>query len=646
MLALVHLLLLTAIAAFLSLSLAGVVVSAVLVVLAAVVAELLPLWLRRRLVPELLITAVLAGCWWSIPAGDREALHGLVGLAFAAWVLIPARRGSLRWIAVLATGELLLASQRGDGDQAVLWMVPIAITALAAEAWFAVRLGAFVPVRGRAAIWRSRLRWLVLPSLVAIGVALIAGPPLARQAAGLRERLRQQADRRPGIPGTDGTDPLSVGLSQFLDVGGTTNIEPDSRIAARLLLDRDPEPLGMVYLRALALGDVQLDGGRIRWRPAGLERMVAVPQAARPDPSWVWIYRATGCGDVVLRPDGAGNVAINEMRADRDGNLYRSRLGEAPRIYQADLGLDASAQRAEATEADRYRQVPPMLDALPWERITDPAWIDMGAERAAAAVAQRLASRCRYDLANLPTPPAVAGGALRLFLFGNDQERRGHCQYFATASVLMLRRAGHQARCVAGFASNEYDERGVVFRGLHAHAWIEVVDREGHWRRVDPTPAAARVEVLKKINDEPMGGGGGGEPRINRTVPAPVPLDRESILVGIAPWEWLVAVGVLVSALGAWWLGRRWSRPVPDPRREALRRHTDALLRLAAELGLPVRPSSTLTEVCQALHIHTGVDLSRPLSEHLSARYGEGALPEPWPLEALRTAAVARQTGT
>lgn len=636
MLALVHLLLFAVVAAYLALSMPVVASSAALVLAAAVVAELLPAWLRRSLVPELLLIAVLAACWWwAIPSADRDALHGLAGLAFAVWVLVPVRRGSLRWIVVLAACELLLASQKGDAVWAMAWMVPIALTALAAEAWFTVRLGASVPVH--ASLWPSRIRWLMLPTGVAVVVAIAIGPTLVQEGGAWRERLRQPSDRRPAIPGI-GADPLSVGLSQCLDVGGTTAIEPDQRIAARLLFDRDPEPLGMVYLRALALGDVQLDGGRIRWRPAGLERMTPEP-LRKPAASWAWIYRATGCGDVVLHPDGSAGISLDGMQSDRDGNRYCARLGEAPRLYQADLGLDAVPVPAAIGEADRYRLVPPKLDALPWERLADPAWTDLPGDRAAAAIADRLARRCRYDLANLPTPPAVAGGALRLFLFGSEEERRGHCQYFTTATVLLLRRAGHQARCVAGFASNECDERGVVFRGLHAHAWVEVVDRSGCWQRIDPTPAAERGDRLAAMTSDsglPMERPGA---RTTSELPPAVALDAGMTVVGLGPRGWLVAAGVLVLTLSAWWLGRRWGRPAPDPRREALRRHTDELLRLAVELGLPVRSSTTLTEVCDALRIRTGIDLARPLADHLAARYGDGELPGPWPLEALRAAA-------
>src|SRR5208283_1108864 len=49
----------------------------------------------------------------------------------------------------------------------------------------------------------------------------------------------------------------------------------------------------------------------------------------------------------------------------------------------------------------------------------------------------------------------------------------GHCQYFATATVLLLRQAGMRARYVTGYAVPESARHGDTYlvRGRHAHAW-------------------------------------------------------------------------------------------------------------------------------------------------------------------------------
>ncbi len=69
--------------------------------------------------------------------------------------------------------------------------------------------------------------------------------------------------------------------------------------------------------------------------------------------------------------------------------------------------------------------------------------------------------------------------------------RRGHCEYFAAASVLLLRARGIPARYATGFAVRERDryEEGFVVRGRHAHAWARAYV-EGKWMTVDATPAS------------------------------------------------------------------------------------------------------------------------------------------------------------
>jgi transglutaminase-like putative cysteine protease len=67
--------------------------------------------------------------------------------------------------------------------------------------------------------------------------------------------------------------------------------------------------------------------------------------------------------------------------------------------------------------------------------------------------------------------------------------RSGHCEYFATATVLLLRAAGIPARYAAGFSVQEYSalERRFVVRGNHAHSWA-LAYLDGRWRDVDTTP--------------------------------------------------------------------------------------------------------------------------------------------------------------
>ena len=86
------------------------------------------------------------------------------------------------------------------------------------------------------------------------------------------------------------------------------------------------------------------------------------------------------------------------------------------------------------------------------------------------------------------------------------QDRAGHCEHFATATVLLLREAGIPARYAVGYSVQERKGTEWIVRERHAHAWcLAWVD--GAWRDVDTTPGswaateATRATFWEKISD-------------------------------------------------------------------------------------------------------------------------------------------------
>ncbi len=91
------------------------------------------------------------------------------------------------------------------------------------------------------------------------------------------------------------------------------------------------------------------------------------------------------------------------------------------------------------------------------------------------------------------------------------ESRRGHCEFFATATTLLLRQAGIPARYTVGFASIEHagDRAEVVLRGTHAHAWCRAWDAGSQrWVDISPHPTGPRAnpEPLARGNSSPIGG--------------------------------------------------------------------------------------------------------------------------------------------
>jgi protein-glutamine gamma-glutamyltransferase len=95
--------------------------------------------------------------------------------------------------------------------------------------------------------------------------------------------------------------------------------------------------------------------------------------------------------------------------------------------------------------------------------------------------------------------------ALSRFLL---QSRSGHCEYFATATVLLLRELGIPARYAVGYAVHEPSGHGYVVRERDAHAWCLVWDvRTKTWQDFDTTPASwiavenNRASALQWLSD-------------------------------------------------------------------------------------------------------------------------------------------------
>ena len=78
--------------------------------------------------------------------------------------------------------------------------------------------------------------------------------------------------------------------------------------------------------------------------------------------------------------------------------------------------------------------------------------------------------------------------------FLQGDQKAGHCELFATSTIMLLRSAGFPSRyatgsvCVERAPNNEY----TICRNVHLHAWVEVWDKKSKtWFVVDPTPGTS-----------------------------------------------------------------------------------------------------------------------------------------------------------
>ncbi|MGQ0602862.1 MAG: transglutaminase family protein [Anaerolineales bacterium] len=90
-----------------------------------------------------------------------------------------------------------------------------------------------------------------------------------------------------------------------------------------------------------------------------------------------------------------------------------------------------------------------------------------------------------YDF--FPPPHKPGSEVVDTFLF---EDRRGICEMFASAHVVMLRSLGIPARLVAGYGAGEYNALSGYYtvQMNNAHAWVEVYFSGYGWVPFDPTP--------------------------------------------------------------------------------------------------------------------------------------------------------------
>ncbi len=655
---------------------------------AGMVAELAPMRWRRLLLSELLLlgAGVLTFFWSrSIDATiqaerlEMQAFAGWLRMVVAYWIFIPCRIGMLRWLPLLITGEIVFAAKTGLYEPlppAVLaeipllqlpylldaWLRPllapmlahpgaarflqvaIAIGALAADAHLRIGCARRDSATVGSTHWNRPLRWLLPPIVLAVvlgafhGVLVIRAQLVPRSAPLIeinRERL-----------GLDGTGHLRIEQEMHIGDPRWTSSNP---APVAWMTTTTGSATGPRYLRMQALPYVRLTGTHLAWslpgvhaRPIGSQPILHRGHASQLESLFI---RAGMIGkDVVPIPDGSNRVGLDELLRDPHGNLYRRGFGASPRRYNCDIGAPAypAGPQLHSQRSVLTRVPQPLTEAFATEIAQLEQWRNLEAEDAATSIVAFLRRRCAYALNDLPQQldPRPGGALLTFLLDPQPRRRRGHCQYFASALTLLLRAAGKPARCVTGFASTEYHDDRVIFRARNAHAWSEVLARrDGRptWVRVDATPAGD-IAPLPPAHQEPA--------TAEATDQTPEEDDEEATdPQGNGPQvPWFPLVGfALLLGLGAVFLVLR--RRERDPRTRALERQTDDLVRCALSLGIAVEPHTTLSHLIAQIQPHTNADLAPLLRCHLAARYDEGPLPPPWPLERIRHDHARRMRG-
>jgi hypothetical protein len=211
--------------------------------------------------------------------------------------------------------------------------------------------------------------------------------------------------------------------------------------------------------------------------------------AGRPVEVSAWL---TAGRALLALPGGTYRLdGLRVERAERNAlGALRVAEGPDPLFYRA--WFDAAAATDAPPQSDDLDVPDPLHDTL--EQVAR----EIGAGDDAGGFAERtrrfFAERFRYSLSL--TSATGEGRDLARFLL---QERHGHCEYFATATALLLRHAGIPTRYAVGYAVHEYSplEGQYVVRRRDAHAWT-LVWLGGRWVDVDTTPGTWYAEEAQE----------------------------------------------------------------------------------------------------------------------------------------------------
>jgi len=297
-----------------------------------------------------------------------------------------------------------------------------------------------------------------------------------------------------------------------------------------------------------------------------------------------------------LLRDGQDLVALEPVRRAGEYTI----LSAVPAVSEDTLR--AAGEAYPDWVLGRYLQLPP----LP-ERVMELAQRLVAGAETPYDRAQALESYLRtipYTL-EVEQPPAERD-AVDYFLF---DLRRGYCDYYATAMVVLARSVGLPARLAVGYASGHYNEEMGFYEVTErdAHSWVEVYFPRYGWIPFEPT--AARETFERR---------GGGELLTEQAADFDERLRELKELRGT--WTLWLRLGVAaVVAVGgvSWWMWRRRE----EARLGVAQRLYLRLIRWGGRLGRRPAPHETPLEFVRAL-------TERLASLASAARWGQMRLRE------------------
>ncbi|MDE2161137.1 MAG: DUF3488 domain-containing transglutaminase family protein, partial [Burkholderiales bacterium] len=363
-------------------------------------------------------------------------------------------------------------------------------------------------------LWLLVAVWGLLTAL-ALAHMPVGRPPLARAAAvALRSALW-------GLPlmallfvlfprigplwGLPQDAAARTGLSGSMELGTMSQIAEDDAIAMRLRFFGPVPPADQMYFRGPVLSHFD---GRTWTRLVPSVRVALRPRLELELRGPPLRY------EITLEPSRQAMLPLLEMTPDLPGaapHIEGWMLTQRPDgQWQTDRPVNERL-RLQASAWLDYRHgprqpVPGLADLLALPAGANPRtlqWAHALAQRpelagaTPARLAQAVLDHIRHGGYTYTLDPGTYDGPDVIDAFWIDR-KRGFCEHFASAFVVVMRALGVPARIVTGYQGTDPapQDGWWIVRQRDAHAWAEIWQQGKGWMRVDPTAAVApdRIE--------------------------------------------------------------------------------------------------------------------------------------------------------
>ncbi|MFA9438458.1 DUF3488 and DUF4129 domain-containing transglutaminase family protein [Uliginosibacterium sp. sgz301328] len=428
-----------------------------------------------------------------------------------------------------------------------------------------------------------------------------------------------------------------TGLSDHMSPGTISTLIESGEIAFRAEFKGPPPPPSERYWRGPVLTNFDGREWTQRWQASSLE-----PPYEVEGPVYDYVMTMEASNERWLLaldyPAATPEGRISDDFALISRQPVRARQRYAVQSYpQTRVGMEESARAlGQSLRLPPDRNPRALALAAQWRALRDPA------ERLQQALGFMRKQGLQYTL----YPPLLGDNSVDEFLFDS---RRGFCEHFASAFVVLMRAAGVPARVVTGYQGGELNpiDGTLVVRQSDAHAWAEVWMPRRGWVRVDPTAATFPQRIDGGIGQTL----GAGEP-LPFVARQDWPLlrdiryrwealsntwnqwvlgyntSRQSELlrnVGLSDTDWRMLVALMAFAIAGWMSWLAWRSWPARHRPDALERVWRRLVRRLRHEGLPQHDWEPATRYAQRIgrkRPDIADEIRRIAERYATLRYG------------------------